>query len=105
MKEVVNAYELWNRRIGTASLNKWLAQAIQIHPPPISKGRRIRIRYITQSKNRPPTFVVFVNRPRALPESYIRYLTNGIRETFTLPGIPIRINLRGSRNPYVEESK
>ncbi|MEE2661443.1 MAG: ribosome biogenesis GTPase Der [Pseudomonadota bacterium] len=105
LKEVVNAYGVWNRRIGTASLNKWLAQAIQIHPPPISKGRRIRIRYITQSKNRPPTFVVFVNRPRALPESYIRYLTNGIRETFTLPGIPIRINLRGSRNPYVEESK
>ena len=105
LKEVVNAYELWNRRIGTASLNKWLEQVVQIHPPPISKGRRIRIRYITQSKNRPPTFAVFVNRPRALPESYIRYLTNGIRETFTLPGIPIRINIRGSRNPYVEETK
>lgn len=105
LKEVVNAYGVWNRRIGTASLNRWLEQAVQIHPPPISKGRRIRIRYITQSKNRPPTFVVFVNRPRALPESYVRYLINGIRETFTLPGIPIRINLRGSRNPYVEGDK
>ena len=105
LKEVVNVYEVWNRRIGTASLNKWLQQAVQIHPPPVSRGRRIRIRYITQSKSRPPTFVVFVNRPRVLPESYIRYLTNGIRENFTLPGIPIRIHLRGSQNPYVEERK
>ncbi len=104
LKEVVDAYEVWNRRIGTASLNKWLQRAVETHPPPVSKGRRIRIRYITQSKSRPPTFVVFVNRPRALPESYIRYLTNGIRETFTLPGIPIRINLRASKNPYVENT-
>ena len=104
LKEVVDAYEVWNQRIGTAPLNKWLQRAVEIHPPPVSKGRRIRIRYITQSKSRPPTFVVFVNRPRALPESYIRYLTNGIRETFTLPGIPIRINLRASKNPYVENT-
>lgn len=100
LKEVINAYELWNKRIGTASLNKWLQRAVEIHPPPVSRGRRIRIRYITQTKTRPPTFAIFASRPAGLPESYVRYLINGIRVKFTLPGIPIRISLRRPANPY-----
>jgi len=73
---------------------------LERHPLPIHRGRRIRIRYITQSKARPPTFVVFASQPTGVPESYIRYLTNGLRETFDFPGVPIRINLRGQKNPY-----
>jgi GTP-binding protein len=97
---VVGAYEVWNRRVSTGPLNRWLGPMLERHPLPIHRGRRIRIRYITQSKARPPTFVVFASQPTGVPESYIRYLTNGLRETFDFPGVPIRINLRGQKNPY-----
>ncbi len=100
LPEVLAVYEVWNRRVPTGPLNRWLGYAVERHPPPIFHGRRIRVRYITQSKSRPPTFIVFTSQPKGMPESYIRYLTNGIREEFGFPGVPIRINLRGQKNPY-----
>ena len=100
LPEVLSVYKTWNRRVPTGPLNRWLGVAVERHPPPVFHGRRIRIRYITQSKSRPPTFVVFTTQPKGMPESYVRYLTNGIREQFDFPGVPIRINLRGHKNPY-----
>ena len=97
---VLSVYEIWNRRVPTGPLNRWLGLAVERHPPPIFHGRRIRIRYMTQSKSRPPTFVVFTSQPKGMPDSYIRYLINGIREQFDFPGVPIRINLRGQKNPF-----
>ena len=94
-------YEIWNRRVETGPLNRWLAAIVDRHPPPIVDGRRLRLRYMTQIKTRPPTFALFASRPAALPESYLRYLTNGLREDFGLTGVPIRIALRKGRNPYV----
>ena len=92
LPEVATVYEIWNKRVSTGPLNRWLQQVVERHPPPISRGRRIRIRYITQSKARPPTFVVFASQPIGVPEAYVRYLINGIRETFDFPGVPIRVN-------------
>ena len=100
---VFAAYEVWNRRIQTGPLNRWLDDVIARHPPPLAQGRRLRLRYITQAKARPPTFAVFASRPKAVPESYVRYLQNGLRETFNLPGVPIRINLRAGKNPYAPD--
>lgn len=100
MPTVFEVYETWNKRIGTGPLNRWLQGVIERHPPPIFSGRRIRLRYITQSKARPPTFVLFASQPRGLQESYQRYLINGIRAKFDFPGVPMRINLRKQRNPF-----
>jgi GTP-binding protein len=86
--------------VPTAQLNAWLQAAIGRHPPPAVSGRRVRIRYITQPSSRPPTFIAFTTRPDALPKSYLRYLLNGLREAFGLPGTPIRLNLRKGENPY-----
>ena len=97
---VTTVYETWNRRVPTGPLNRWLQNVVERHPPPIHRGRRIRIRYITQSKARPPTFAVFASQPTGVPEAYVRYITNGIRDTFDFPGVPIRINLRRQKNPY-----
>jgi GTPase len=97
---VFKAYDIWNRRISTAELNRWLSVAIERHPPPLVQGRRLKLRYMTQPKARPPTFALFSSRSEALPESYLRYLTNGLRESFDLPGVPIRINPRKGKNPY-----
>ncbi len=97
---VLRTYDLWNKRIPTGNLNRWLAEATERHPPPMVRGRRLRLRYMTQVKARPPTFVIFANVPEELPESYVRYLTNGLRETFDLPGVPLRIKTRRGRNPY-----
>ena len=104
LPEVAAVYEVWNKRVSTGPLNRWLQETVERHPPPISRGRRIRIRYITQSKARPPTFAVFASQPTGVPEAYVRYLTNGIRETFGFPGVPIRINLRRQRNPFAPET-
>ena len=98
---VFEIYEIWNGRVETGPLNRWLAGTVDRHPPPIVDGRRLRLRYMTQIKTRPPTFALFASRPAALPESYLRYLTNGLREDFGLTGVPIRIALRKGRNPYV----
>lgn len=96
------AHAVWNRRIPTRELNRWCAEATQRHPPPMVDGRRLRVRYITQPKARPPTFVAFGTRIQQMPEDYQRYLVNSLRETFDLPGTPIRLLLRGTQNPYAE---
>ncbi|HEY1723558.1 MAG TPA: ribosome biogenesis GTPase Der [Magnetospirillaceae bacterium] len=101
MKAVRKAYEAWNRRIPTSALNRWLEEAVSRNPPPVAKGgTRIKLRYGTQVKARPPTFAFFSQRADALPESYARYLVNSLREAFDLPGVPIRIGLRKRDNPY-----
>jgi GTP-binding protein len=100
MKAVMSAYETWNRRIPTAALNQWLGEAVAANPPPAVSGRRIKLRYMTQVKTRPPHFAIFGNQLEALPKSYTRYLVNGIRDAFDFPGVPIRISLRTGQNPF-----
>lgn len=100
MKAVLQVYGVWNTRISTARLNEWLAEALAANPPPAVSGRRIKIRYMTQVKSRPPHFAIFGNQLEALPKSYSRYLVNNIREVFGLPGVPIRLTLRTGKNPY-----
>ncbi|MEM9223723.1 MAG: ribosome biogenesis GTPase Der [Pseudomonadota bacterium] len=100
LETVVEAVERWSVRISTGRLNRWLEGALSRHPPPAVGGRRIKLRYMTQAKSRPPTFVAFCSRPDDLPAAYKRYLVNGIREKFDLPGVPIRLHLRKGDNPY-----
>jgi GTP-binding protein len=95
-----NMYKIWNMRISTGRLNRWLETMLEAHPPPLVEGRRLRIRYMTQIKTRPPTFALFVSRPADLPESYLRYLTSGLRVDFGLRGIPIRMVMRKRENPF-----
>ncbi len=99
---VMNIYRLWNKRISTAALNRWLDDITAHHPPPLSSGKRIRLRYMTQAKTRPPTFVVFASRPDGLPESYSRYLVNALREDFDMPGVPLRLHTKKGKNPYAD---
>jgi GTP-binding protein len=99
---VRRAYEMWNTRVPTGGLNRWFATALERHPPPLVNGRRLKLRYVTQPKARPPTFVVFGTRATEVPEDYRRYLVNGLREAFGLAGVPIRMQFRGTRNPYAE---
>ena len=104
IEAVLGIYKSWNYRISTPKLNRWLQDVTERHPPPaIAQGRRVRLRFMTQVNARPPTFVFFVNKPEELPESYNRYLANSLRETFNLPGVPLRFNMRKSKNPYHEE--
>jgi len=105
MEAVFSAYEVWNRRVSTADLNRWLDAVTASHPPPASAGRPVRLKYITQAKTRPPTFAIFCSKPQELPTSYLRYLENGLREAFKLPGTPIRINFRKGDNPYAGRKK
>jgi GTPase len=100
MTAVMESYAVWNRRVPTAALNRFLGEAVSAHPPPAISGRRVRLDYITQPKSRPPTFVLFSSRASSLPETYRRYLVNGLREAFTLPGTPVRLTLRAKANPY-----
>jgi len=100
MEAIVAAYETWNKRVPTPDLNRWLREAMERHAPPAPTGRRIKIRYITQPSTRPPTFVAFCSRPQDLPNSYTRYLLNSLRETFGMPGVPIRLNLKKGGNPF-----
>ncbi len=101
MEQVIATYKVWTKRISTGHLNRWLHGVLEHHPPPaVAGGRRIKIRYMTQAKSRPPTFIIFVSRPEELPESYLRYLANSMRETFDLPGVPLRIWMRKGKNPY-----
>jgi GTPase len=100
MQAVVDAYALWNRRIPTNALNRWLGATLAAHPPPAVAGRRIKLNYMTQVKARPPSLVLFCTRADAVPDSYVRYLVNGLREAFDLPGVPIRLTLREKKNPY-----
>ena len=98
-------YGLWNTRIATGRLNRWLEGMLEAHPPPLVDGRRLRIRYMTQIKTRPPTFALFVSRPTSLPESYLRYLITGLRTDFGLWGIPIRMVMRKGENPYAGKAR
>ncbi|AAV95590.1 ribosome biogenesis GTPase Der [Ruegeria pomeroyi] len=99
---ILRAHEVWNRRIPTAALNRWLIGMLEQHPPPAPQGKRIKLRYMTQAKTRPPGFVVMCSHPDKMPESYSRYLVNGLRADFDMPGTPIRLTLRGQgdKNPY-----
>ncbi len=93
----------WNSHVSTARLNRWLAGMLEGHPPPAVSGRRLKMRYMTQAKTRPPSFIIFASRPDAVPASYQRYLVNGLREAFDMPGTPIRLWLRGGKNPYADK--
>jgi GTP-binding protein len=96
------AHAVWNTRVPTAGLNRWFESALERHQPPLVEGRRLKLRYLTQAKARPPTFVVFGTRAEQTPQDYQRYLANGLREAFGLPGTPIRLQFRGTTNPYAE---
>ncbi len=100
MKAVTDIHALWNKRVSTNALNRWLEEVLASHPPPAVSGRRLKLNYITQPKARPPSFVLFCTRADAVPDSYQRYLVNALRETFDLPGVPIRLTLREKANPY-----
>ncbi|MGO1117108.1 ribosome biogenesis GTPase Der [Rhodovibrionaceae bacterium A322] len=102
---VFEVYETWNKRFSTSVLNRWLEDATAAHPPPAPGGRRIRLKYITQARTRPPTFAISCSNLEHLPDSYLRYLENALREDFDLPGIPIRIHLKKSANPYANRKK
>mgnify|MGYP005818202759 CR=1 FL=1 len=105
MEAIVQSYAIWNRRVPTSALNRWFEQAIAANPPPAVSGRRLKLNYITQTKARPPSFVLFCSRADAIPQSYLRYLTNSLRESFELPGTPVRITLREKANPFAHKRK
>lgn len=105
MTAIQTAYAVWNRRVATALLNRWFQEAVAASPPPAVSGRRLKLNYATQTKARPPSFVVFCSRADAVPESYLRYLVNSLRETFDLAGTPIRITLREKANPFAHKRK
>ena len=105
IEAAIKAHEIWNKRISTARLNRWLEGALERNPPPAVAGRRIKIRYVTQPKARPPHFVVFGNQLDELPASYQRYLVNGLRQIFDLPGTPIRVTLKQGDNPYAGKKR
>ena len=104
---ILRAYDVWNRRVPTAALNRWLTGMVEAHPPPAPQGKRIKLRYVTQAKTRPPGFVVMCSHPDKVPESYSRYLVNGLRLDFDMPGTPIRLYMRGQgdANPYKGRKK
>ena len=105
MKAVLETHAVWNRRVPTHALNRWLEEAIAAHPPPAVSGRRLKLNYMTQAKARPPSFVLFCTRADAVPDDYKRYLVNGLRETFDLPGVPIRLMLREKENPFAGKTR
>jgi GTP-binding protein len=105
MRAIEDAYAVWNRRVSTAALNRWFEQATSANPPPAVSGRRLKLNYITQAKARPPSFVLFCSRADAVPQSYLRYLVNSLRDEFELPGTPIRISLREKANPFAHKRK
>jgi len=104
---IMRAHMIWNRRVSTARLNRWLTGMLEAHPPPAPAGRRIKLRYMTQAKTRPPGFVVMCSNPEKLPESYSRYLINGLRDDFDMPGTPVRLHMRSQaeKNPYKARKK
>jgi GTP-binding protein len=104
LEAVIGAHEIWNKRISTGRLNRWLAPVVESTPPPAVSGRRVKIRYMTQPKSRPPFFVLFGNQVESIPESYKRFLINGLRQTFEFPGAPMRLSMRsGGENPYAKK--
>jgi GTP-binding protein len=105
MRAIEQAYAVWNKRVPTAALNRWFEQATSANPPPAVSGRRLKLNYITQTKARPPSFVLFCSRADAVPDSYLRYLVNSLRAAFELPGTPVRITLREKQNPFAHKRK
>jgi GTP-binding protein len=105
MQAILDSYAVWNRRIPTSALNRWFEHTVESHPPPAVSGRRLRLNYITQAKSRPPTFVLFCSRADAVPDAYKRYLVNSLRESFDLPGTPIRLTLREKANPFKSRAR
>jgi GTP-binding protein len=105
MQEVLAVDEKWNKRISTSRLNRWLEGALEANPPPMVKGRRIKIRYMTQARTRPPTFALFASQAERLPDTYVRYLANGLRKTFGFSGVPLRLHVRGGENPFDRDRK
>ncbi len=105
MRAIEEAYAVWNRRVPTAALNRWFENAVHANPPPAVSGRRLKLNYITQAKARPPSFILFCSRADAVPQSYLRYLVNSMREEFELPGTPMRISLREKANPFAHKRK
>ena len=102
MRAIVKTYETWNKRVSTPKLNRWLQEALSRHAPPAASGKRIKIRYVTQTSARPPTFVAFCQRADAMPKSYLKYLTNSLRDAFDMPGVPVRFALRKGENPFAK---
>jgi GTP-binding protein len=105
MKAIEAAYAVWNKRVPTGLLNRWFEQAVDANPPPAVSGRRLKLNYITQAKARPPSFVLFCSRADAVPQSYLRYLVNSLREHFDLPGTPVRVSLREKANPFAHKRR
>ena len=105
MEAVIRTHQVWNRRVPTGRLNRWLEGILAHHPPPAVAGRRLKVKYVTQAKTRPPGFVVSCSRPEAMPQSYVRYLANSLREAFDMPGVPIRMVLRGADNPFAGKAR
>lgn len=105
MEAVARTHRVWNSRISTGRLNRWLEGILAHHPPPAVAGRRLKVRYVTQAKTRPPGFVVSCSRPDAMPQSYVRYLVNSLRDAFDMPGVPIRVALRTSENPFAGRAR
>lgn len=101
-RAIIKSFEIWDKRVPTPALNRWIQSVTELHPPPLVKGRRPRLRFARQVATRPPTFAVFGNNLTTLPEDYLRYLSNNLREAFDLPGTVIRFELRQSDNPYAE---
>ena len=105
MDAVVRTHRVWNSRVSTGRLNRWLEGILAHHPPPAVAGRRLKIKYVTQAKTRPPGFILSCSRPDAMPQSYIRYLVNNLRDAFDMPGVPIRMALRASDNPFAGRAR
>lgn len=105
MDAVLKTHQVWNRRVSTGRLNRWLERILAHHPPPAVAGRRLKIKYITQAKTRPPGFVLSCTRPEAMPQSYVRYLVNNLRDFFDMPGVPIRMVLRAPENPFAGRAR
>ena len=105
MQNIIDTDKVWNKRISTAKLNRWLDAVTTQHPPPAVSGRRLKLKYMTQVKARPPAFMISCTRPDSVPESYLRYLINGLRADFQMPGVPVRIHLRAAENPFENKRK
>jgi len=104
MENVETVHRIWNRRVSTGRLNRWLERIVAHHPPPAVSGRRLKVKYITQIKTRPPGFVMSCSRPEVMPQSYLRYLVNGLRQDFDMPGVPIRLSMKKSENPFAHRA-
>src|SRR5471032_2311629 len=105
MPKVMETYDIWNLRVKTPQLNRWLREMEVLHPPPLAKGRRIRLRFMSQIKTRPPTFILSASQADELGKDYIRFLVNRLRDDFSMPGVPIRLNMRKAKNPYASRAK